>query len=1018
MNQQKETTLSQSSQAVPMRIRASHVGVILLAALLCAGLFSAILPVVSDSPQEYTDMIFGLASYYGNKSGELNLYKILLAVGLMGATVLSIFIKPREDRECKLPLLPYLLVALNLGMLIMTDEIMWKPVAAAVACFLCLAICRERVNQLMIAAICVYYSVTGVITLLPFLFWDSLSPLFSSLNDQFLILVFFAMFSLWLYFWKKRGDTFLKRSVWIMQALIPLNLLMFLKNNYLYGEEMVSLSYPRAYRWIIIGLILACIGTCIAQYLKHKNDSLSDCKGLISLSLVIVVLVMNSYIVPAQIVPSDTWHHGEQITEWQQIFVLDQSLYENFNPSSGNFALLPGLFQFLLFGGEATAYPAAYSCVLMLTAAVCAILMYRFTSPAMALLLCAVSCIGIYNRSYLILPYLLLLSMPRLIENRSAWFKVWILGTLLAGLYYPIYGVAMLVAVLPFGIVQLIEWFRGGELRSKLRSPWFWLGWILTLAVVALSCPLLLRMVEYTLNLASQSLYADSILMIGTVSGPEYFLTFLPEGLRYAVYIMARVFIPIIAILLPLTSAIVLSVKKRKERFVTTPLFLVLTASAILPVIAGMYTMYRADSGSILSRTFAILLPTSQYLFLGIFQFGKPHFTSRARRNVASIFLVIASVGCVTISSICQFPNIDQGVEVGGFASDAARLTPYYTIDETAYTYLDEEALTQETDLNWGSGFCATESYEQMMEMKRYIDTHHMQDTAFVNLPRYYYTVLNVKAAYSDSTSLLQTKLSQKAAIACYETYDRLPIITTIDCFGNYDILQWMREKDYVRLENGWYVCRADLETYGLSDARVDPIHYACGHYGMVPANFGNSMDSLEQRFTGQYDVLSDWIGEAERNEDTGATEITAVLPEAVSGADYGYLYIDLWSNLDLEKDYETRWEDQPADPLVPEEETESYLTWDDTLEIYYRPNPNMTRYTVTVRWGMERDGGLAYQQSAMILGNGKLLIPVNRNLEWTENQIKTITISCSDLLPEGTEFSVREMRLLTEASE
>lgn len=977
-------------------VRKKHLCIIFGIVALCAIIFATVLPAIFETPQKYTDMIYGLASYYANKSAELVLFRILLAVGFIGATLICLRIKGKHDGEYKLPFVLYALVAMNIGMLILTDVIIWKLVAATIIGFICFALCRERLNQLMISAVCIYYSVTGLITLCSFSFGNNVAILFQNITDYAIVLFTVLLFSAWLYLWNKFGDKFLKNSLWIMQLFIPMNLLVYLKNIYQYGEELIRVTYPLAYYFIIYGIIAALIAITFFQYRKNKDTDLENYQSLVSITLVIVVLVMNAYIAPAQLVPSDTWHHGEQITEWHQIFNMGQSLYENFNPSSGNFALLPGALMYGLFGGAVTSYPVAYSCVLMLVAIVCAVLMYKFTTPTMSLLLCAVSCIGIYNRAYLILPYLLILTMPKTIENRSAWLKIWILATLAAGLYYPIYGVGLLVAVLPFGVIQVIEFFRNGEFKSKIRSIPFWIGWGLTACVLLLSLPLLLKMAKYTLNLASQSMYADSLPVLGySTSIRDHYFSFLPEGMRYAVFVFFKAFIPLLTIILPLTLAVVLSIKKRKAHFIKSPLFLILSSSAILQIITGMYTMLRADGGSLLSRTFAIILPVSQYLVLGIYQFGKFHITVRARRLAVSTFLIIASVGCVAISSNCNFPNTNPDVAVSAFASDAAKISPIYEVSEEEYVYLDDEE--NPNNINWGSGFCPTNIYNISTQYKEYIIEHNMQDTAFVNISRFFYCILDVKAAYSDNAGLFQTSESQQAAIECYESYDNLPIFEYVSKFNNYEILEWMIEKDYVQIDTGWYVCRADLEKYNLTENVIsEEIVYNCEDFEMISANFGNSISSLEDNFEDSYDISSEWINQT-KNEESGTDEITVTLPEAIDGGQYGYIYIDLESDLDLKKEYSDK------------------DTLDDKIKTYYYPNEKLTMYKVYLHWCIQADDEPVWDQCEMFLANGNLLIPMNRISQWSNNDIQAIKITFSDNIPEGTEISVNEIRLLSE---
>jgi len=96
-----------------------------------------------------------------------------------------------------------------------------------------------------------------------------------------------------------------------------------------------------------------------------------------------------------------------------------------------------------------------------------------------------------------VLPFILLLALPEIIQKRQCWLRLWMIACLVNGLYYPSCGAALLFAGLPFAFVQLYFWFKNGEAKTAVRSCSFWLWWGLCLLPVVLLLPMLCRMFLY-----------------------------------------------------------------------------------------------------------------------------------------------------------------------------------------------------------------------------------------------------------------------------------------------------------------------------------------------------------------------------------------------------------------------------------------------------------------------------------------------------------------------------------------
>lgn len=505
---------------------------------------------------------------------------------------------------------------------------------------------------------------------------------------------------------------------------------------------------------------------------------------------------MNSYINPACVAPSDTWHHGEQITTWFQVNGLNQGIYSDFFPSSGTFSVPIGaLVDF--FGGKATHYAAAYSLIAMIFAIITASLCRMLGGEKVALIVALGAGVLIYNRGLLILPYLLILTLPKVINNRSYWLKSWIVLSLVNGLYYPAIGISLLFATMPFGIVQLVLFFKT-EWKEKRVKAGFWCSSGLVLAGILICSKLLLNMATYILSLVGQSLEADSFTLLSYTKCPDFFMTFLPDGYRFILYLFFRLSISGLVVVLPVTLFFILR-RRQDNTFISSPMSFALSSSAIFMVSYFSYSLLRADAGTLLSRTGVGVFNISLYLAIVIYRYGNKYMTEKL---VSLLFVVLFSTTSLSFafSSSANFPQVDMGVKTGGVVNDADRLMPYYDINPEQYLYTPS---LEGNEKEWiGEGFIRNDNYSTVIWCKQFIDAYGLENEYFLNLPRFYYFLLNVKAAYVDSTLILQSEEAQKHLLEHIE--DKNPVVTSYNIALDYELVKWMQKKNYVVLENGW----------------------------------------------------------------------------------------------------------------------------------------------------------------------------------------------------------------------
>ncbi len=1001
---------------------------ILLAFLIVCGLTVAFLPDVTFTDQEYSDIIYGLSALGTNKTGELNLFKGSLALACVVAGAAAILIQRKQKKTEELsesfgsaPVWIVCLIVMGTFFALNYEELLTYSKLLIMGLFYLAmwALFRKKANLLSVMAVCVYYTVTALIATANFvcawfvtdrkLPWDSMEQWQLCAVALVPVLV---LLMLWKFTKKEGNDLLIKRSILWMQLVIPLNFLIWCKDRYLYEEEIVRLAYPAAF-YVLMGVLMGgLILVAVRRMLRYDEKAEEGIAPVISVALIVTIFAVNSYIVPAQIVPSDFWHHGEQISAWHQLIEWGQGLYTDFAPSSGLFALPIG-FVMMLLGGGANVYATAYSLVSLLFAVLTAVLMAKAAGKQYALPIALLSGLMVYNRGYFVLPYLLILTMPRLIERRSAWLKAWILLSLLAGLYYPTVGMALLVATLPFGIIQAVLFFKNGEFTAKKRSPMFWTTTVLVLGICLASLVILLPMAKYILTLAGQSLEADSFTLLAYTEYPDNFLSGISnDKVRYLLYLIIRVFFAASTVVIPFVLLVLCLAAKERKRFVTSPLFLVLSASILFTLVFYSYSLVRADTELLLARTGVTTILITIYLIVGMAAFGKEHFTPLSRTGMLGVLLALLTL----VSAHCgtmQFPNVDLSVPYGGVYDDTSRLISVFEqkIEEendedeepavelteeekkalldlsSTYVKIDEEITAKIPKLK--EGFISKDVLKGLMDSQQVIDTYGLSNEYFANLPRFYYSILEVKAPFLDSTALTQSVDSQEMVLEYYE--ENPPIFAGLNMPGNYELLKWAEDHNYQVLNNGWWVSPEIVEKYGMQDIVVsERIFYGWSDYGKHANSFGRSIESLQEQFDRTQTIELNGVSVVSGLEQTENGYVVtdpenAVLQidfaEPIDGKELDYIYLNLSHDLTWNAEDTYRW-DESLDRRI----FLSWSGWDNT-------------------YGDHRT-------AVMVLGSGELLIPIGLNTSWRYETQSGLRIKLSADIPVGTVISLEELTL------
>ena len=813
---------------------------ILAAALICGLIFLYKFPSLSSSGQVFTDIIIEtLAKTGANKSAELSLFRRLCILGILicfVVTIVSYIVMYRKNRlksqtlenaafptksetgtvegqhlplYCGILIFPFLLHLLIFGQ--------WSlPLAAGLVFFVLLLFFAKKlritVSEGLLTPVIIYYALLAFLTVC-FHFTDrfSVSNLQLYGTCAFLSLLLLLAQAIMektsrkinpqtntsqgkeIPYQTNKNTAFLRRTLLLLQCAHPLLLALYFVDTYRYQGELLRVPYAPFYYVFFGGLILVLLVLCVL----HVNKNWRMCTALpvsklISLSTVISVFIYNSFSAAPMFAQPDQHHHGEQMIPWQQIVSLGQSAYEEYTPVSGLFPMVNGFIQNVLLGGTVSDYSPAISMMMVLFCIVTITLVYAHTGGGYALLFAIFFALPSYNRQYMVLPVLLLLFLPGLLEKPSLWLKVWLLSGLAAGLYYPLYGAAVIAGTLPLGCYMFFRFIKesrtgrvsgdaaGNNTGSKAagkngrKSAFTFTKWALCLLPVTLCVPLLLRMAAHTLTYSGQTVLADGIALAGQTP-PGYFLPYLTgthASLRGRLYSGYRFFLPMLAIWLfaslffllmgrtltqrsmpPRTHSVNGSKKLRRqvsaqkstsansktcEISQRTILLLALPAGLLTLAVSYTYTLVRADVNVILSRTAPILIAVCG-MFLPVIlisairkcyaPFGRGLSLLILGISFSLPLMIYQKVAHMKFPDMWTYPNGEAAL----IMDDTDKLYSCYEVPET-FVKMSEIQLPDTSML--GDGFMVAdqigylEQYETVMQKcEAAVSAHSLSDT-------------------------------------------------------------------------------------------------------------------------------------------------------------------------------------------------------------------------------------------------------------------------------------------------
>ncbi len=913
---------------------------------------------VTNSDNTYTDFLVGEAAYLGtNKVGEWHLFWILLFFGIAITIVLSFM----EEQKKAIPLFGYrkwILYTVLIYLPFCTHLLIYNTLnlyflMITVFVSVLILIFQEKSLEQIAFFACIYFGMEVFAVVLSVFFGNYFLS-----DKKVLLLAFVIYFSLVLtnrciksFSLKKVGN--------MIQLFIPFLFLLYLKNTYQNGSMIEKVPFPKSFVMFIILMIVLLVGITVYQMLygaKKQNEENAETNSSFKIyfSSVFSIFSFVSYMSPAMILPFDLHHHGEQILPWQQIVELGQKAYEDYAPASGLFPMILGFINRVMFDGQANAYNMSFVIFALLFEAITMFLLYKKIGGSWALMIAVMFHMPVYCRGWIILPTVLFWSDKKLIENKALWLMSYVFVSFLDGLYYPLYGAALLLGAFPFAVLQVIAFVIKPDFKKKYVIPLLFL-----LIIIAFSVPLLYRMLKHVLSMSGQTIAVDGMNIFQS-EVPEWFMPFLSGFSGYSmIYYLFRFVFGILAVVVAvyLLCCFIKRNDKDFHAFLNDKYF-ILSCVPPLICICYTYTMVCMDEdwvANLLSRSVFILLSISGVILLVfLICYGK---RLLGKKNCA---FLMAFAFCIPFLFFekCQdyeFPKLEGTSDQNSYviAEYQSKMLPYSLRD--GYILLDDSVKEANPYIQYeriGNGYVSQSVIGKLNKVQFTMDYLRLFDPDVKILgfeqSQFFYFLLNEKAVYSGRTSIARSREAVEEELALIDP-EHTVVRTGVIPLEEYYLYRYLVEQGYsyssdleLFLPNKLYA--SIYGSTGNYDSSVWVQDYNC--FG-VASSFAKSLNHMKYLHKSYEDIKVNC--ETVKNSEDIDFHLQLDRPVEGENVDFLYVKIDDVTGGNLSVSF---------DCVGKEKEECSLKAW---------------------------------------LEDGELLLPIGTNANWLTEAHDTITLSISD---------------------
>ena len=861
---------------------------IIFAAILCSILIYFLLPIINEMPQIYNDFYIYNTIDFLEVTHELNFRMFLYPFSIIILIVIE-FIRIKNNKfnlsyqSCKEYKYNILLLIIPILVLFVFTEIfdIFSFFVVVSSIYIYMNYKEKAIYFPMLVFISMYFFKSLFIIL------NLLFEIKISIFSIYLLSFVFSIFSFNLLI--SDSNKKLIKFILLLQIFIPFNILMFTINKYNYRGEIIYFYNEHFKFQLIIWIIF--LSLFIWNIILIFKSKVTSIKYSITLPTIISISIGNIYnknilgfignVIPSVIIPNDWWHYADESMYWYQVFNLKQRLFEDISPISGLFSFVYSFFHNIILDGYINQANFAAILMIIFYIIIIAILLYKKTNSLFTFFIFHYF-VGIffeYSRNYLILPIMLLLSSQKLIDRKGFWIPIWIFCVFLYGLYYPSYGVGIMIASVPFGIIQLFLYIKKKEYFKDIKNIYFYFVWLIVIVSIIISTPLLLKILNWILLQAGQTKYVDGIRLFGQNS-PSFFLPYIySDYIKNNIFYIVRILIPIISELIVLHMFIKFIMKNKNNiaEKLNSSAFFIFTFFIIFIPFISFTTFIRQDVNILAARIGALLVPLLSVIIpMTVLFYCKNVFVNKYKYIMLSILF--------SIVILMRPPNFNYNSYVFSNIIDIPQ----------DMELIDEELLKDFPIL--AKGFIPNNNKNELLSIGKLIKRITHDDSIFLDGYVWFLlaNIIDRKIYITVSAALMKSTRFNEFALN--KLNNKKPALF----LGLPTFYPWLVENEYkICPENDIIFLRPDRfeEFYGKAHPSNDisnSYYYQSYYNKAIAKSLGRSINKLEKYFTNQFSLIDNNLSNNNLPYLNVDNELEINFNKEISGNDFGYLYLEL----------------------------------------------------------------------------------------------------------------------------
>lgn len=899
-----------------------------------------------NSVMKVTEYVYDWSLTLGtNAELENNLFWGILFLGIVFLSCYKIFINKssqesgflKVDSNTNIYLIIFSMILL--GVYLYNGTVVYSILGILSVVILSDIILKQSVEEALYTYILMFIAFNNIIYLSPI----------ESIRQVYLYFISFIIVGA-LSFYRKKDSTIFNKVVLSLGIILPLALLIYLKNKYIYDGEIKVIDNSISVNIFFVIIIFSMILYNLYYAIKKWNEK----EFSISMVSILSVTSVVSFSRVSKIV-YDAHHLAEEVLSFNQIFEYKNIPYVDYFPVSGLFPTSIGMIQKFL-GLSLSDTNLAVAIFGLLCSGITVFLMGLYIRDRKFLLLIVTlfPTSNIYIRTNLLIIYLLILFLPYFKNKRGYWIETWGILTYVLVFFYPLFGVATLLGILPFVIYNIFKYIKGEDYKKDFKNKIFLSIFLVEIAILLLSLNSIIGLVKHVLVYSDQGILCNAWASFGQ-SVPASFAKYLNPffGFKAGIWYTLRYML----IILVIWIMFVLFLDKFKNRieYKNYDIYMII-AGIIMLLVSCTLTIKRQDQEWLLSRTGWIFYPTISILLAIVL------FKNKCEKKSYVIYMGIVATIC-GMASLNQLYYIDylyQKNEV---------------IDTENYVYIDDGIYS-----NLSKGFIPRYMVNDLAkynDLSREIKNYD-NNISFIGLHLGYISALDLKTSCQPSLSAVMTYKQSKDLVK--EIRENKPVIFTelLSPTIMHNLCRWLLTTDEYIYSSKYsaFLPTSMAEQFGFPrDSKIGSI-WDTTDLGNNPATAGKSFEYLKENYEPSNIDLSytdpisyEMVVNNETNEKTNVSEIDMSFSKEITGLEGNYLY------LELKKENAN---------------TSNLTSIDDIFLRHFTKEQINEACTISISWDGE-EGRANFMNCKM--SDGRVFIPLEANTNWLLNSHKGIKI-------------------------